>query len=77
MNSVVSQEPHDFNKPIACLIIKIFMIGITHFENRLPNGFHNTTELLGKTSTGYGKIGHSKKFYFFEAFLDHFEAQFF
>ena len=25
----------------------------------------------------YGKTGHSKIFYFFEALLDHFEAQFF
>ena len=37
INFQVSQEPHDFYKSIACPIIKISMVGITNFENRLPN----------------------------------------
>ena len=47
-NLYVSRELHDFYKPIACLIIKILMIGITNFENRSPKGFHNTTVYCGK-----------------------------
>ena len=43
INLFGSQEPHDFNKPIACLIIKIFMIGNGNQSLRFPNGFHKTT----------------------------------
>ena len=48
INLKVSQEPHDFYKPIACLIIKIFMIENQNQILRLPNGFHNTAVYWGK-----------------------------
>ena len=47
-NLWVSQEPNDFHKPIACLIIKIFMIENRNQILRLRNGFHNTTVYWGK-----------------------------
>ena len=66
INLYVSQELHDFYKPIARLIIKIFMIAITNFENRLTNGFHDITVYWGKQN---GKTGHSKIFTFLRHFL--------
>ena len=50
--------------PVSLSDYQIFMIGITHF----------TLQSIGKNE--YGKTGHSKSFYFFEALLDYFEAQF-
>ena len=48
-----------FYKPIASLIIKIFMIGNQNQILRFPNGFHNIT---GENE--YDKTGHSKIFTF-------------
>ena len=74
INIYVSQEPHDFYKPIACLVIKIFMIGNRNQILRLPNGFYNTAVDWGKR-VWYNRS--LKDFYFFEALLDNFEARFF
>ena len=60
---------------MACLIIKMFMIGNRNHMLRFPNGFHNTSlQSIGRNE--YGKTGHSRIFYCFEALLDRFEAQF-
>ena len=48
INLLVSHVPHDCYKPIACLIIKIIMIGNRNQMLRFPNGFHNTTVSWGK-----------------------------
>ena len=53
-------------KPFACLIIKIFMNGITNFENRLPNVF---ITLQSIEENDYGKTGHSNIFTFLRHFL--------
>ena len=58
----------------SCLIIKIFMIR-NRYQFCIFLRVFITLQSIGKNK--YGKTGHSKIFYFFEALLDHFEAQFF
>ena len=72
-HSAIIHESHNLYTPIAFLIIKISMNGIRNFKIRFPNGLVSL-QSFGKKE--YGKTGHSKIFYFFEAFHDHFEAQF-
>ena len=76
INIWVSQVSHDFYKPIACLIIKIFMIGnLQILIFCFPKGFYNTAVYSGKWV--WYKNWSLKDFYFFEALQDQFEAQFF
>ena len=75
----VRNESHDFYKPIAYLIIKIFMIGILEFEiskTAFPNGFYYTTVYWGKKWVGMVKPV-IQRLIFVEALHDHFEAQYF